>query len=76
MRATKNVDKALAALGARREDVVQCNWVVSEAEYFETAGRLLRQYFSETKPAMMTLVASMIDPRMKFEVQVTAMLTE
>jgi enamine deaminase RidA (YjgF/YER057c/UK114 family) len=69
-----NVRRALAEVGGTLDDVLVCNWVITDPADFECCGRIIREQFGGNRPAMMTLVCGLIDPRMKFEMQVTARL--
>ena len=69
----KNIEAALTQAGARWADVVRVNYVLPEASDFEACWPVLRKYLGEVRPAAMMISASLLDPRMKIEVEVTAL---
>jgi enamine deaminase RidA (YjgF/YER057c/UK114 family) len=64
--------KALGEAGASLADVVRVRVVLTEAADFEPVARVLGRHFAETRPANTTIVAGLVDPRMKVEIDVTA----
>lgn len=68
----KNINAALAQAGATLADVVRVTYVVPDATEFESCWPVLRQYFGEVRPAAMMISAGLADPRMKIEIEVTA----
>jgi enamine deaminase RidA (YjgF/YER057c/UK114 family) len=68
----KNIIAALAQAGATLTDVVRVTYVVPDAAEFESCWPVLRQYFGEVRPAAMMISAGLADPRMKIEIEVTA----
>lgn len=69
----KNIEAALTQAGARWADVVRVNYVLPDASDFEACWPVLRKYLGEVRPAAMMISASLLDPRMKIEVEVTAL---
>ena len=70
----KNIDAALRQAGSSLADVVRVTYVVPEAPQFEQCWPVLRKYFGEVRPAAMMISAGLLDPRMKIEIEVTAVL--
>ena len=68
----KNIVAALAQAGASLADVVRVTYVVPDASEFESCWPVLRQYFGDIRPAAMMISAGLADPRMKIEIEVTA----
>lgn len=68
----QNIIAALAQAGASLADVVRVNYVVPDATQFELCWPVLRQYFGDIRPAAMMISAGLADPRMKIEIEVTA----
>nr|WP_315469004.1 RidA family protein [uncultured Undibacterium sp.] len=68
----QNIIAALAQAGANLADVVRVNYVVPDATQFELCWPVLRQYFGDIRPAAMMISAGLADPRMKIEIEVTA----
>lgn len=71
--ALENIRACLTKGGFAISDIIQCNWAITDRTYFEISGKILSEFFGETHPAMMTVVCQLVDPRMKFEVQIVAL---
>jgi enamine deaminase RidA (YjgF/YER057c/UK114 family) len=69
----KNIEAALSQAGASLKDVVRVNYVLPNGADFEPCWPVLQKYFGEVRPAAMMVVAGLLDPRMKIEVEVTAL---
>ena len=69
----RNIESALHQAGARMADVVRVTYVLPEAGEFEKCWPVLRQYFGAIRPAAMMISAGLADPRMKIEIEVTAL---
>lgn len=69
----KNIEAALAQAGAAFADVVRVTYVLPDASEFEACWPVLRRYFGEVRPAAMMVSAGLADPRMKIEIEVTAL---
>jgi enamine deaminase RidA (YjgF/YER057c/UK114 family) len=69
----KNIETALSQAGASLKDVVRVNYVLPNGADFEPCWPVLQKYFGEVRPAAMMVVAGLLDPRMKIEVEVTAL---
>lgn len=68
----RNIAAALAQAGSSLSDVVRVNYVVPNTDEFPLCWPTLRQYFGEIRPAAMMISAGLADPRMKIEIEVTA----
>lgn len=68
----RNIERALAEAGASLEDVVRVRVFLAEARLFERVAPVLGRVFRDVRPANTTVVAPLIDPRMKVEIEVTA----
>lgn len=68
----QNIIAALAQAGATLADVVRVTYVVPDASEFSACWPVLRQHFGEIRPAAMMISAGLADPRMKIEIEVTA----
>lgn len=71
----KNIEAALNQAGASWTDVVRVTYVLPDAGEFEACWPVLRKYLGEVRPAAMMISAGLADPRMKIEVEVTALKT-
>ena len=69
----KNIDSALREAGAGLRDVVRVTYVLPDGSEFEQIWPVLRRYFGEVRPAAMMISAGLADPRMKIEIEVTAL---
>ena len=69
----KNIEAALAQAGSSLADVVRVHYILPDASQFEPCWPVLRKYFGEVRPAATMLSAGLADPRMKIEIEVTAL---
>ena len=69
----KNIEAALREAGLSLRDVVRVTYVLPDATEFEQCWPVLRKYFGEVRPAAMMISAGLADPRMKIEIEVTAL---
>lgn len=69
----KNIEAALQDAGASLRDVVRVTYVLPDGAEFEACWPVLRKYFGEVRPAAMMISAGLADPRMKIEIEVTAL---
>ena len=70
--ALKNISAALGEAGCTLDDVVRVTYVLTDASYFEAMGEVTGRYFATAKPAVMAIIAGLVDPAMKVEIEVTA----
>lgn len=68
-----NIEAALQQAGASLKDVVRVTYVLPDAAAFEQCWPILRKYFGAVRPAAMMISAGLADPRMKIEIEVTAL---
>ncbi len=68
----RNIAEALAEAGSRIEDVVRVRYILPKLEDFEPCWPVLRRYFGEIRPAATMISAGLSDPRMRIEIEVTA----
>jgi len=69
----KNIEAALVQAGSGLADVVRVTYVLPEGGDFPKCWPVLRKYFGEVRPAAMMIAAGLADPRMKIEIEVTAL---
>lgn len=69
----KNIAAALEQAGSSLQDVVRVTYVLPISADFESCWPVLRKYFGEVRPAAMMISAGLADPRMKIEIEVTAL---
>lgn len=68
-----NIQAALQQAGASLDDVVRVNYVLPDASLFEACWPVLRKHLGRARPAAMMISAGLLDPRMKIEIEVTAL---
>ena len=69
----KNIESALQQAGSGLNDVVRVTYVLPNGAEFEQCWPVLRKYFADVRPAAMMISAGLSDPRMKIEIEVTAL---
>jgi enamine deaminase RidA (YjgF/YER057c/UK114 family) len=69
----KNIAAALEQAGASLRDVVRVTYVLPDGKEFPECWPVLRRYFGDIRPAAMMIQASLLDPRMRIEIEVTAL---
>ena len=62
-----------AALVQKLQDVVRVTYVLPNGTDFPECWPVLRKYFGEVRPAAMMISAGLADPRMRIEIEVTAL---
>jgi enamine deaminase RidA (YjgF/YER057c/UK114 family) len=72
--ALRIIGAALAEAGASFADVVRVTYYAPERADFEACWPQLRAVFGANPPASTMVVAGLIDPAMRIEIEVTAML--
>ena len=68
----RNIDAALRQAGSSIADVVRITYVLPRAADFEPCWPVLQRWFGSVRPAAMMISAGLADPRMKIEIEVTA----
>lgn len=68
----RNIEAALSEAGASLADVVRANYIVVDAADWPKVGAVLGDVFGDIRPAATAIIAGLIDPRMKVEIEVTA----
>lgn len=68
------IARALAEAGASFADVVRVTYYLADRADFEPCWPQLRAAFGDHPPASTVLFAGLLDPAMKIEIEVTAML--
>ena len=72
----RNIDDALTRAGSCAADVVRVRYLLADAADFEACWPSLRDYFTEALPAATMMVVGLSDPRMRIEIEVTALTPE
>ncbi|MBA4216957.1 MAG: RidA family protein [Roseateles sp.] len=69
----RNIQAALAQAGASLKDVVRVTYVLPDGQQFRDCWPVLRRYFGDVRPAATMISAQLLDPRMRIEIEVTAL---
>ncbi len=69
----KNIEAALGKAGFSLKDVVRVHYLLPKASDFEATWPVLKKYLGDVRPAATMFVAELADPRMKIEIEVTAL---
>jgi enamine deaminase RidA (YjgF/YER057c/UK114 family) len=69
----RNIESALRQAGASLADVVRVHYILPDAASFERCWPVTRKYFGEVRPAATMFSAALADPRIKIEIEVTAL---
>lgn len=66
-----NTKAAMEKAGFGLEHVVRVHYILSNASDFESCCPVFKKHFGDIRPAATTFAASLVDPRIKIEVEVT-----
>jgi enamine deaminase RidA (YjgF/YER057c/UK114 family) len=69
----KNIEAALLQAGSCLADVVRVTYILPDAKEFATCWPVLRQAFGTIRPAATMISAGLADPRMRIEIEATAL---
>ena len=69
----RNIESALVQAGSCLADIVRVTYVLPDAADFPLCWPALREAFGEVRPAAMMISAGLADPRMRIEIEVTAL---
>ena len=68
-----NIEAALAEAGAGLADVVRVTYILPNPADFEPCWPVLRRCFGDARPAATMISAGLVDPRIRIEIEVTAL---
>src|SRR5262249_15052185 len=68
----RHIAAALEQAGMALTDVVRANYIVPRAADWPGIVPILGRYFGEIRPASTAIIAGLVDPRMRIEIEVTA----
>jgi len=71
--ALKNIAAALKQAGAGFADVVRVTYLLTNGADFERCWPAMSRAFGEVRPACTAMIVGLVDPRMKIEIEVTAL---
>ena len=69
----KNIASALEQAGSSLADVVRVTYILPNGAEFPECWPVLRKYFGDVRPAATMICADLADPRMRIEIEVTAL---
>jgi len=69
----KNIESALTQAGSGLRDVVRVTYILPNGAEFPQCWPVLRRYFGAIRPAATMISAGLADPRMRIEIEVTAL---
>ena len=70
----ENIGAALEKAGASFKDVVRVHYLITPGEDFERCWPVVGKVFGDIRPAIVVMVVGLTDPRMKIEIEVTALV--
>jgi len=68
----RNIEAALKQADASMLDIVRVHYILPDAADFPRSWPVLRKWLGESRPAATMIEAGLADPRMKIEIEVTA----
>ncbi len=68
----KNIASTLKEANSEFDDIVRVTYILPKISDFRKCWPILRKYFGEIRPAATMFSAELADPKMKIEIQVTA----
>lgn len=68
-----NIKSALKEAESDLEDIVRITYILPNATDFEKCWPILKKHFGDVRPAATMFSAGLADPKMKIEIQVTAL---
>ena len=71
--AFRNIEAALKQADSSLADVVRVHYLMTSAADFERCWPAMGQVFGEVRPSCTAMVVGLVDPRMKIEIEVTAL---
>jgi enamine deaminase RidA (YjgF/YER057c/UK114 family) len=69
----RNIRAALVDAGSTLADVVRVHYLFPDAADFESCWPVFRSHFGAIRPAATMMVVGLSDPRMRVEIEVTAL---
>lgn len=70
--ALATIERALGEAGFALSDVVRVNYIITDHAYWPVIGPVLGKAFGAIRPAATCIVAGLVAPEMKIEIEATA----
>ena len=70
--ALATIEKTLVEAGFAMKDVVRVRYIVSDWEFVDRVFAVLGEAFGDIRPAATMVIAGLIEPEMKIEIEATA----
>ena len=67
----RNIERVLGEAGASIDDTVRVQYTVTDRADMVAVAPVLAKWFGAARPAATAVIAGLIDPRMKIEIEVT-----
>ncbi len=67
----RNIERVLAEAGASIDDTVRVQYTVTDRANMVAVAPVVAKWFAAARPAATAVIAGLIDPRMKIEIEVT-----
>ena len=67
----RNIERVLGEAGASIDDTVRVQYTVTDRADMLAVAPVLAKWFGAARPAATAVIAGLIDPRMKIEIEVT-----
>lgn len=68
----RNIEAALKDAGSSLADIVRSRYIVTDTRDWDAVSAVLGEVLGEIRPAATAIIAGLVDPRMKVEIEVTA----
>ncbi|MEO6080744.1 MAG: RidA family protein [Steroidobacteraceae bacterium] len=72
----RNIESALSQAGSCMADIVRVTYILPNTDDFPKCWSALRKVFGDIRPAATMISAGLADPRMRIEIEVTALKQE
>jgi enamine deaminase RidA (YjgF/YER057c/UK114 family) len=72
--AFRNIAQALGQAGASMQDVVRVTYLLPDREDWPACAPVIRRWLGDVRPAATMMIAALLSPAMRIEVEVTARL--
>ncbi len=70
----RTISAALAEAGCSLNDVVRARYIITQPDFADVVLPICAKYFHAIRPASTMIIAGLIKPEMKIEIEVTAMM--